>query len=104
MPESGFVGARIGPEVARMIDDTAREEKVDKSTALKVLIKHGRQKLLEKRAIALYREGRISVDKAAKMLSTTVSEIMGVFAGAGIKSEETFEEYSTGLRLLTGKK
>lgn len=100
MTKAKFIGARIEPEFAKMIDETAEEEKVDKSTALKELIKHGRQKLLENRAIELYRNGRISVDKAAEMLSMTVSETMKLFAAAGLKSEETFEEYSSGLRLL----
>lgn len=103
MSEAKFIGARIAPEIAKMIDETAKEEKVDKSTALKELIQFGRQKLLEKRAIELYRDGKISVDKAADMLSVTVNEVMKLFSDAGIKSEETLEEYSAGLKLLLRK-
>lgn len=100
MPETKFVGARLKPEIVRIIDKTAKEEKTDRSNALKELIQLGREKILEKRAIELYREGRISVDKAAEMLSMNVSEVMKLFAGAGIKSEETLEEYRAGLKLL----
>ncbi len=100
MSEIKFIGARLGPETAKILEDTAKEEKIDKSTALKELIIFGRQKILEKRAVEQYRDGRISTDKAAEMLSTTVTEIMRLFVSAGIKSEETMEEYSAGLKLL----
>ncbi len=100
MTGSKFVGARLEPRFTRMIEDTAREEGLDKTSALKELIQHGRRKLLENRAIELYREGRISVDRAAAMLSITVPEAMRLFANAGIRSEETMEEYSSGLKLL----
>ena len=100
MPDTKFVGARLELEIVKMIDQTAREEKIDRSTALKELVQYGRQKLLEKKAVESYREGRISVDKAAEMLSITVSETMKLFSNAGIRSEETLEEYKEGLKLL----
>ena len=104
MTKARFIGARMEPEFAKMIDDTANEEKIDKTTALKALIQSGRQRILEKKAIELYRDGRISVDKAAEMLSMTVSEVMKLFSNAGIRSEETLEEYSAGLKLLLSQK
>ncbi len=104
MTKARFIGARLEPEFAKMIDDTASEEKIDRTAALKELIQSGRQRLLEKKAIELYRDGRISVDRAAEMLSLTVSEVMRLFANAGIRSEETLEEYSAGLKLLLTQK
>ena len=100
MPNTKFVGARLEPEIVKMIDQTAKEGKIDRSTALKELVQYGRQKLLEKKAIESYREGKISVDKAAEMLSITVSETMKLLSNAGIRSEETLEEYKEGLKLL----
>ena len=47
------------------------------------------------------REGLISVDKAAKLVGITVSEMMKAIALHGIKSEETLEEYRRGVKLLT---
>lgn len=100
MAEAKFVGARLEPEIMKMIEETAKEEKVDKSTALKELIQFGRQKLLEKKAIELYREGKASVGKIAKMLSISYHEAMEFLAKAGVGSEETFAEYKAGLKLL----
>ncbi|MEK6886503.1 MAG: UPF0175 family protein [Nanoarchaeota archaeon] len=97
-----FVGARLAPEIIKMIDQTAKEGRIDRSAALKELVQYGRQKLLEKNAIEFYREGKISVDKAADMLSITVSETMKLLSNAGIRSEETLEEYKEGLKLLLG--
>jgi predicted HTH domain antitoxin len=100
MTEVKFIGARLESEIAEMIDQTAEEENIDRTAALKELIQYGRQKLLEEKAIEMYREGKISVDKAAKMLSITVSETMRLFANAGITSEETLSDYKEGLKLL----
>ena len=97
-----FVGARLEPEIVKMIDQTAKEGRIDRSAALKELVQYGRQKLLEKKAVEFYREGKISVDKAAEMLSITVSETMKLLSNAGIRSEETLEEYKGGLKLLLG--
>lgn len=106
MTEAKFFGARLEPEVLSLIDETAKDEETDKSTALRKLVILGRQKLREQQALTLYRDGKISLDRAAEIAGLTVSEMMSTAAHAGIKSEETFAEYNVGLQLLlkTGRK
>ena len=53
------------------------------------------------KALNQYERGLISVDKAAKLVGITVSEMMKAIALHGIKSEETLEEYRRGVKLLT---
>lgn len=52
------------------------------------------------KALQLYQEGRISVDKAAKIAGLTVSEMMDEISAYGIKSDETIEEYREGVKIL----
>ena len=100
MSKMKFLGARISEDIFKLVDDTAREEKTDRSFAIRELILLGRQKLTEERALELYRNGKISSDKAADIAGVTVAEMMFLISKAGIKSEETFKEYKKGLKLL----
>ncbi len=60
----------------------------------------GRQKYLLQKYLHLYSERKCSLDKAAKLAGLTVCEMMDEAAKAGIRSEETIEEYKRGLELL----
>jgi predicted HTH domain antitoxin len=51
-------------------------------------------------ALQLYKEGKISVDKAAKIADLRVSEMMDAIVLHGIKSEETIKEYREGVKAL----
>ena len=101
MSEAEFFGARLEREIARMVEDTAKEERVDKTKALKELIVLGRRQFLLGKHLELYRMGKCSIDKAAEKTGITVAEMMEEAAKAGIKSSETMEEYKKGLRLLS---
>lgn len=101
MSEAQFIGARLEENIMFMIEKTAQEEQVDKTKALKDLIILGRKQFLMQKYIELYRQGRCSIDKAAKEVGITVAEMMQEAANAGIKSTETIEEYKKGLKLLS---
>lgn len=60
----------------------------------------GRKQFLLKKYTEGYRDGKCSIDKAAEEVGITVNEMMQEVSKAGIKSEETIEEYKKGLRLL----
>ncbi len=101
MSEIEFLGARMEKEIIEMVEETAEEEQVDKTKALKELIILGRKKYLLEKYLRLYGEGKCSLDKAAKMAELTVHEMMEEAAKAGLGSQETIEEYKRGLELLT---
>lgn len=60
----------------------------------------GWRELRLEKALELYRNGKASVDKTAKIAGLTVSEMMEEIAASGIKSEETIEEYKQGIKTL----
>lgn len=57
----------------------------------------------EQKAVESYRLGKISADKATEIAGITLTEMMSLLSHAGIKSEQTFSEYSKGLQLLLRK-
>ncbi|MBI2664330.1 hypothetical protein HYX10_03240 [Candidatus Woesearchaeota archaeon] len=101
MSKAEFLGARLEKDIVRMIEDTASEERVDKTKALKELILIGRKQFLLRKHMELYRQGKCSIDKAAEKAGVTVSEMMQEAAKAGVKSTETLEDYRRGLELLS---
>ncbi len=103
MSEIEFVGARMEKEIVHMIEETAEEEQVDKTKALKQLVILGRKEYLLQKYLQLYREGRCSLDKAAEEIGITMWEMMKEATNAGIQSNQTIDEYKEGLKYLLSK-
>ena len=104
MYKTKFLGVRMEKEVYDIIDKVTQEENLDKTSAIKILIREGWKELRLKKALNKYEQGLISVDKSAKLAGLTINEMMKEIASHGIKSEETLEEYRNGLRVLTTSK
>jgi|SRR3989338_8817752 len=100
MSSTEFIGARLDKETMKMIDQTAKEEKVDKTRALKELIRIGRKKYLLEKNLEKYRTGLCSLDKAAKESGIALVEMMQEAVKSGITSDQTIEEYRKGLNIL----
>ena len=100
MKEAEFLGARLEKDIFRMVEETAEDEHVDKTKALKDLIILGRRQFLLNKYLDFYRKGRCSLDRAAEKVGITVNEMMKEAAIGGIRSTETIEEYKKGLELL----
>lgn len=100
MTKVEFLGARLEESIFKMVEETAKEESVDKTKALRDLIVLGRKQFLLNKYLELYRQGRCSLDKAAEAVGITVCEMMQKAASEGVKSDETIEEYKNGLRIL----
>ncbi len=103
MSEVEFVGARMEREIVHMIEETAEEEHIDKTKALKQLVILGRKEYLLQKYLQMYREGRCSLDKAAEEVGITIWEMMKEASNAGIQSNETIDEYKEGLKYLLSR-
>ncbi len=100
MSEAQFLGARLDEATIKMVEDTAEEEDVDKTKALKELIILGRKQFLINKYLECYRSGKCSLDKAARKIGITIHEMMREVAKSGIHSTETLDEYRQGVKLL----
>lgn len=79
---------RIPEEVIALAELRTREEHVDKSTALRQLLYLG----VERYVMKLYRDGRISLSRAAKMLGKSVHDVMLLAEREKAKTGATLEQ------------
>ncbi|MEK6983962.1 MAG: UPF0175 family protein [Nanoarchaeota archaeon] len=100
MYKTKFLGLRMEKEIYDIIDKVTHEEKLDKTSAIKILIQEGWKELRLKKALNEYQNGLVSVDRASKIAGLTISEMMKEIASHGIKSDETLEEYRKGIKIL----
>lgn len=98
---SKFVGARLEPETYRMVADTAAAEHVDRTLAMKMLIREGWREYRLRRALEAYARGEVSLDRAAQMANRNLHEMMAEAAAHGIRSTESVAELREGLRRLS---
>lgn len=80
---------RIPARLIELAELRAREEYVDKTTALKQLLYWG----AEDYVLELLHKGRISTGKAAELLGKTVYEIQEKLRERGITAGATLEQY-----------
>ena len=85
---------RLADEDVRLVEELAKRSDKDKSTMVRDLVEYGKIYL----AIKLYKEGKISIGKAAKIANLSISETMDLFAELGIKSNIELEDYLEGLK------
>ena len=85
---------RLADEDVRLVEELAKSSDKDKSTMVRDLVEYGKIYL----AIKLYKEGKISIGKAAKIANLSISETMDLFAELGIKSNIELEDYLEGLK------
>ena len=86
---------RLPKEDLEIIKEITAEEKIEKSTAVRELIEMGKVYL----AILKYKDGKISIGKAAEIAGMTISEIMDLFAQLGIKSKLEINDYLEGSKV-----
>lgn len=88
------VTVRLPGADVKLVEQLAKWEEKDKSTAIRELVAYGKIYL----AIKLYKEGKISIGRASEIANLSLSETMDLFAELGIKSNITYEDYLEGLK------
>ena len=95
-----FYGVRLEDQIAKVIELVSKEIHADKTTAIKLLIAEGWENYRLKKALKLYAEGKISIDKAAEISGITVTEMMHEAGNRNLGSTETVHEFNEGLKKL----
>lgn len=67
---------RVDEETYRGIEDAAQREKVDRSTATRLLLKKGIIEDRKRRALELYRLGKCTIWKGAELAGLNIREMM----------------------------
>ncbi len=86
---------RLDQEDLGAIQEIAREGSIDKSTAVRELVEKG----LLYVAIVKYKEGKISLGKAAEIAQVSLSGMMDILTELGIESRLDVADYLEGAKV-----
>lgn len=86
---------RLKEKELGFIEALSKKENGDKSSAARKLIDLGWVYFIIKN----YKEGKISIGKAANELNLTMTEMIDLLADLGIKSPITYEDYLEGKKV-----
>lgn len=86
------ITTRVPKEVEKQIRNISREENLDKSAVIRRLLAEGIKEWRIKRALRLYRDGKITLGKAARMADTSLRQMMKLASDRAIPFQYTLED------------
>jgi predicted HTH domain antitoxin len=89
---------RATEELAKRIEELAKREKVDKSTMIRRLLSDAVEAKSREEALRQYREGKVSLWKAAKMAGVSLWEMIDLITKEGIHLDYGPEELREDLK------
>lgn len=83
------ISTRIPDEVAKDLEEIEKEEKTDRATVIRKLLARAIEQWKMERALRLYREGKVTLWRAARLAGVTLREMMEQAAKEGIQFKYT---------------
>jgi len=87
-----IISARVPDEMARDLKEIEKEEKTDRATLLRKLLARAIEQWKIERALRLYREGKVTLWRAARLGGITLREMMELAAKQGIQFKYTAKD------------
>lgn len=97
------VSARLPKEKARLVEEIAKEEKVDKSTILEKAVEHYAREWKLKKALERYRDGQITLSRAAEIAEISIWEIIDLLAQKKVNLQYSADDLEEDLKALEQK-
>ena len=94
------VSARLPKEMVDLIEEIAREEKVDRSTVLDRALGHYIREWKLQKALESYREGDATLPRAAEIAGLTVWEMIDILSKRKIQPQYDIEDLEEDLKAL----
>ena len=79
------ISTRVPKEIADDLREIEREEKTDRATVIRKLLARAIEEWKIERALTLYREGKATLWRAARLAGITLREMMELAAEEGIQ-------------------
>jgi predicted HTH domain antitoxin len=86
MGSKRVTGVRFDAELEKAVREVVKQESVDKSTALRMLVGEGYREWKLRRALQQLKEGKVSLWQASKIAGVTLWDFLAV-----VKKEEGIE-------------
>ncbi|MEM3484919.1 MAG: UPF0175 family protein [Candidatus Methanomethyliaceae archaeon] len=97
---SEVISARLPKERVRLVEEIAKEEKVDKSTILERALEHYTREWKLMKAVELYRDGRVTLSRASEIAGVSVWEMIDVLAQKKVTLQYSVEDLREDLKAL----
>lgn len=97
---SQVISARLPKDRIKLIEEIAHEEKVDKSTILDRALEYYTKEWTLKKALELYRNGKITLSRAAEIVGFTIWEIIDVLEERRIVLQYDAEDFEEDMKTL----
>ncbi len=97
---SQVISARLPKHRIKQIEQIAHEEKVDKSTILDRALEHYTKEWTLKKALELYRNGKITLSRAAETAGLTIWEIIDALEKRKIVLQYDAEDFEEDMKTL----
>lgn len=94
------IGVRIPKEILRDLEESAKEENVDKFTVIRRFILEGLREYKRERAARLYKERRVSIAGAAELAGLTVIVMVDYLIRKRYKSSYSYEDLEKEMELI----
>ncbi|MEM2896226.1 MAG: UPF0175 family protein [Candidatus Bathyarchaeia archaeon] len=97
---SEVVSARLPKEKVRIVEEIAKEEKVDKSTILERALEHYTREWKLRKAVELYRDRLVTLPRAAEIAEISVWEMIDVLSQKKVTLQYGVEDLEEDLKAL----
>ncbi|MEM2921814.1 MAG: UPF0175 family protein [Candidatus Bathyarchaeia archaeon] len=84
-----IVSTRVPEEIAKDLKEIEKEEKMDRAAVVRKLLAKAIQQWKIERALRLYREGKVTLWRSARLADVTLREMMELAAKEGIHFQYT---------------
>lgn len=98
--QSQVISARLPKDRIKLIEEIAHEEKVDKSTILNRALEQYTKEWTLKKALELYRNGEITLSRAAEIAELTIWEIIDALEERKIVLQYDAEDFKEDMETL----
>ncbi len=82
--ETKHLTGRVDQRQMERLEKISREEKIDRSAALRKVLEIGIREYMRRKAVDDYRKGRLSIGKAAEEADVSVAEFYKILEDEGV--------------------
>ena len=103
MSEFKAMGVRLEDKFLNKMEALGREEHLDRSSTIRILLREGYKNHIKKKAAEAYMGGKATMSGAAKKAGITVWEMQQYLTGIGFTSKYGIADLKEETKLLTKK-
>jgi predicted HTH domain antitoxin len=97
-PVTEIISARIPDDIAKDLKEIEKEERTDRATVVRKLLARAIGQWKIERALRFYREGKVTLWRAARLGGVTLREMMELAAKEGIEFQYTSKDLEEDIR------